>query len=80
MERPARLIKRGDIVRVSPGPDLDNIEEVVRDISIILHLSNGGDVRVDSNSKVTVLPPEELPSAAEVEEANRAPEPEDGGK
>jgi chloramphenicol 3-O-phosphotransferase len=81
MERPARLIRRGDIVQVQAAPNVDEtMEEVVRGISVILHLANGQDVHVDSNSKVTVLPPDELPSAAEVEEANRASAPADGGK
>lgn len=51
-----RFIKRGDIIQQ------EGIEgsEVVRDISIILHMANGMDVIYKANATVDRVPPEDL--------------------
>ncbi len=55
-----RVIKRGDIVRSAEGT-----EEVVRDVQIILQLSNGNNEVHTGVDRVEVLPPEELPELEE---------------
>lgn len=53
---PVRLVKRGDIVKTVEGG-----EEVVRDVQVVLSLSNGNNEVHGSADVVEVLPPEELP-------------------
>ena len=60
---PVRLVKRGDIVRTKEGA-----EEVVRNVQVILQLSNGANEEHGSADIVEVLPPEELPDLT-IEEA-----------
>lgn len=55
-----RLVKRGDIVKSEAGT-----EEVVREVQIILQLSNGHNEVHTASDKVAVLPPEELPELTE---------------
>ncbi len=57
MVKSARKIKRGDIVRTKDG----NSEEVVREVSIVLALSNGSNEIYSSTEEVEVIPPEEIP-------------------
>ena len=57
---PVRLVKRGDIVRANEGT-----EEVVRDVQIVLSLSNGNNEVHASTDSIEVLPPEELPDLTE---------------
>lgn len=57
---PVRLVKRGDIVRTKEGG-----EEVVREVQVILSLSNGNNEVHGSSDTVEVLPPEELPDLTE---------------
>ncbi len=53
-DRFARLIKRGDVILV-PVPDQPDMECVVRDVSVVLHLADGRDHVVDANSDVPVV-------------------------
>lgn len=55
-----RLVKRGDIVKTNEGA-----EEVVREVEVILRLSNGNTEVHDPKDVVEVLPPEELPELTE---------------
>lgn len=57
---PVRLVKRGDIVRTNEGK-----EEVVRDVQVVLSLSNGNNEVHGSADMIEVLPPEELPELIE---------------
>lgn len=60
-EKSVRLAKRGDVVRiVTPLGGDDPIEEVVRDVSIILHLANGHDVRLGARDNVIVIEDDEV--------------------
>lgn len=57
----ARLAKRGDVVRIiTPLSGDEPIEEVVRDVSIVVHLANGNDVRLGSRDTVTVIEDDEV--------------------
>lgn len=60
---PVRLVKRGDIVRTSEGA-----EEVVRNVQVVLQLSNGANETHESIDTIEVLPPEELPDLTITEE------------
>lgn len=55
----SRLIKRGDIVRVEV-PTGGEVEEVVRDVSVLLNLANGMVIQLHHDADVEVLPPERL--------------------
>lgn len=57
---PVRLVKRGDIVRTKEGT-----EEVVRNVQVVLQLSNGSNEEHGSSDTIEVLPPEELPDLTE---------------
>lgn len=60
-EKSVRLIKRGDVVRTTTTLSTEEpIEEVVRDVSVVLHLSNGHDVRLGARETVTVIEDEEV--------------------
>lgn len=60
---PVRLVKRGDIVRTTEG-----VEEVVRNVQVVLQLSNGANETHESTDTVEILPPEELPDLTITEE------------
>lgn len=53
---PIRLVKRGDIVKTQTGG-----EEVIRNVQVVLQLSNGSNESYDASEEIEVLPPEELP-------------------
>ncbi len=57
-QQAARWVTRGTIVKPKGG----NAEtgEVVRDVSVVLHLANGQDEVYPANDEVTILPPEDL--------------------
>ncbi len=55
-KREARWITRGSIVK----PKNAEGSEVVRGVSVVLHLSNGQDEVYPANEQVTILPPEEI--------------------
>lgn len=61
-----RFIKRGDIIEQEGIAG----SEVVRDISIILHMANGMDVTVKANDTVSRIPPEDLSDLAAVIESS----------
>lgn len=45
----ARAVKRGDVVKVGRQ------EEVVRSVSVVLHLANGVDHPIDADSEMTLV-------------------------
>lgn len=49
-----RFVRRGDIVRTKNGEN----EEVVREVSIVLGLSNGANEIYQSTESVEIIPPE----------------------
>lgn len=60
-----RLLKKGDMVRVDL-PQGGQQEELVRDLSLVLHLANGSDVRVPIDEDITtVLIPDPADKLAE---------------
>lgn len=52
----ARHIRRGDVIRMPDG-----VEEVVRDVQIVVNLANGSNPTLSPGDFVNLLPPEELP-------------------
>lgn len=59
VHRSPRLAKRGDVVIV-PIVGGGDVEEVVRGVSVVLHLGNGQDVIVPTNEPIRFVPPEDL--------------------
>lgn len=51
-----RFVRRGDII------EMEGIEgnEVVRDVTIVIHMANGMDYQVKPDKKVKRLPPEDF--------------------
>lgn len=56
-----RLARRGDLVRSKES----KTEEVVRSVSVVLHLSNGSSETYDAGEDIGLLPPDELPELGE---------------
>ena len=52
-----RFVRRGDIVMTKDGQH----EEVVREVQIVLGLSNGANEIYESTEEVVIIPPEEIP-------------------
>lgn len=52
-----RMVRKGDVVRLPDG-----VEEVVRDVQIVLQLANGSNPTFAPVEFVELLPPEELPA------------------
>lgn len=50
-QRNPRLVKRGEVVR----PKDQDFDEVVRSVSVVLHLANGMDVVYRTDEKVDVV-------------------------
>jgi len=74
--KPPRLVIKGDIVEV-PGTDRT---EVVRDVSVVLHLSNGQDLAFRVDEEVTIGDKEdlsELAAAAQADADERAADAEE---
>lgn len=61
-----RLIKRGDVVRVTlPGGT--EIDEVVRSADLLLHMANGNDVIVSLNEPLHYVVSDEVPEELRIE-------------
>lgn len=73
-ERNPRLLRRGDVVRVTLPGTTEPLDEVLRGVSFVLHLGNGVDVHVEPNDKVLVVPPEDLSGVADEVQAIEAAE------
>lgn len=55
-KRNVRIIKRGDIIKLRSGE-----EEVVRNVQVILQMSNGSNEVYEPTETVEVVPPEDVP-------------------
>lgn len=58
-QKPARALRRGDIIRYE-GAQGAVIEEVVRDVQMILVMANGENVPSDTTKQFEVIPPEDV--------------------
>lgn len=52
-----RLVRRGDIVRSTTS----KTEEVVRGVSVVVHLSNGVSETYDATEEIGIFDPDKLP-------------------
>jgi hypothetical protein len=59
-QRNSRLVKRGDVLRLTLPGGGEPYEDVVREVDIIIHMAGGVDHVVPGNAEVTVVTDEEL--------------------
>lgn len=69
-QKSVRLLKKGDIIRYE-GAQGEVIEEVVRDVQIILFMANGENRPVAPTDTAEVIPPEDVRLVGE--EINQEP-------
>lgn len=65
----ARLLRKGDIIKYTSGDR--EVEEVIRDVVIVLQMANGESLSVATTEEYTLIPQEVVPATAEED----APEP-----
>lgn len=69
----ARLIRKGDIIRYTSGET--EVEEVVRDVVMVIQMANGETLSVAPTDEYTMVPQEEAVVAAPEEESAIIPPP-----
>lgn len=54
----ARFLRRGDVIRYTSGDA--EVEEVIREVVIVLRMANGESLSVSTQETYEVIPPEEI--------------------
>lgn len=71
----ARLLRRGDIIKYTSGDQ--EVEEVIRDVVIVLQMANGESLSVVPGNEYTVVPQEEEVTMSPREESALISPPEE---